>query len=82
MKGTGIFITKEELRQVQAARVVSGMFLSGGMPMGDPVYEVSRLAQKYNVPEGAGFNMQTGEFVWRGRDECKATRPLSGAGTG
>lgn len=63
MKGTGIFITKEELQAVQTALSVSGMFLSGGRPMGDPQWEVKKLAEKYNPPEGSGLNPQTGEFM-------------------
>ena len=63
MKGTGIFVTKEELDRVKTAHSVSGMFLSGGIPMGDPAYEVHLLAEKYHPPVGSGLNMQTGEFM-------------------
>jgi len=62
MKGTGIIVTKEELDHVMTAYKVSGMFLSGGQPMGDPQYEVYQLTKKYNPPEGSGLNMKTGEF--------------------
>lgn len=62
MKGTGIFVTKEELKIVQTAQECSGMFLSGGTPIGDPAYEVHLLTKKYNPPDGSGLNPQTGEF--------------------
>ncbi len=62
MKGTGIFITVEELETVKVAYQCSGMFLSGGMPMGDPRYEVKLLTDKYHPPKGSGLNLKTGEF--------------------
>ena len=62
MKGTGIFVTKEELEQVQIAQKCSGMFLSGGIPMGDPQRLVFNLTNKYNPPAGSGLNIKTGEF--------------------
>ncbi len=62
MKGTGIFVTKEELERVQVAQKRSGMFLSGGIPMGNPEYEVHLLTEKYNPPAGSGLNLKTGEF--------------------
>lgn len=62
MKGTGIFVTKEELENVRTAQKCSGMFLSGGIPMGNPQAEVAELVKKYNPPAGAGLNIQTGEF--------------------
>jgi len=62
MTGTGIFVTEEELKAVRTAQQCSGMFLSGGMPMGDPEFEVLILTRKYNPPEGAGLNIKTGEF--------------------
>jgi hypothetical protein len=61
--GTGIIVTAEELERVKTAHKCSGMFLSGGQPMGDPGYEVQKLANKYRPPEGAGLSIQTGEFV-------------------
>lgn len=63
MEGTGIFVTKEELDQVQVAQKCSGMFLSGGIPMGDPQRIVLDLTKKYNPPAGSGLNIQTGEFM-------------------
>jgi len=64
MERTGIFITKEELEDVNIAQKVSGMFLSGGKPMSDsPEYIVFRLTQKYNPPEGSGLDPKTGEFI-------------------
>ena len=62
MTGTGIFVTKEELEQVKTALKCSGMYLSGGIPMGDPEREVYILHKKYKAPEGSGLNIQTGEF--------------------
>ena len=62
MKGTGIFVTEEERQSVETALKVSGMFLSGGVPMGDPQYEVHLLTEKYNPPAGSGLNIKTGEF--------------------
>lgn len=65
MKGTGIFVTKEELEQVQAEQKYSGMFLSGGIPLGDPQLLVYELTKKYNPPAGSGLNIKTGEFMTR-----------------
>ena len=62
MKGIGIFVTTEELERVKTLQKVSGMFLSGGRPMGDPEYEVHLLSEKYNPPAGSGLNLETGEF--------------------
>jgi len=62
VKGTGIFVTKEELEQVQTAQKCSGMFLSGGIPMGRPQEIVYDLHKKYNAPAGSGLNIKTGEF--------------------
>lgn len=63
MKNTGIFVTKEELEQVKTAHSCSGMFLSGGMPMGNPEAIVQDLFNKYHPPEGSGLNIKTGEWV-------------------
>lgn len=63
MTSTGIKVTEDELRCVQTAQKCSGMFLSGGQPMGDPQWEVKLLTDKYNPPEGSGLNIQTGEFM-------------------
>ena len=62
MTPTGIFVTKEELESVNSAQQRSGMWLSGGQPLGDPGAIVADLMKKYNVPEGCGLNSQTGEF--------------------
>lgn len=62
MKPTGIFVTKEELDRVKVAQSVSGMFLSGGQPMGDPGREVQMLTEKYRPPEGSGLNTKDGQF--------------------
>ena len=63
MTRTGKFVTTEELEQIRTALSVSGMFLSGGRPMGDPAWEVERLRQKYEMPEGYGLDPSNGEFV-------------------
>lgn len=57
------FVTAEELEHVKTAQKVSGMFLSGGTPMGDPAWEVEQLRKKYNMPEGTGLDPINGEFV-------------------
>jgi hypothetical protein len=62
MKGTGIFVTAEELEGVRINQRTSGMFLSGGRPMGDPGAAVARLVEKYNPPAGSGLDISTGEF--------------------
>lgn len=63
MTPTGIKVTEEERQVVEIAQKTSGMFLSGGMPMGDPGYEVKLLCDKYHPPESSGFNLKTGEFM-------------------
>jgi len=62
MRGTGIFVTKEELETVKTAQECSGMWLSGGLPIGNPEYEVQLLTEKYHPPTGSGLNIKTGEF--------------------
>lgn len=64
MRPTGIKVTEEERQSVEAAYKTSGMYLSGGQPMGDPERVVFDLCKKYNVPEGAGFYLKTGEFMF------------------
>lgn len=63
MTKTGKFVTADELESVKVSISVSGMFLSGGMPMSDPAYEVERLRKKYGMPEGYGLDPKNGEFV-------------------
>ena len=63
MNGTGIHVTEQELETVRVAQKTSGMFLSGGRPMGDPGWEVKKLVDKYKPPEGSGLNLKTEEFV-------------------
>lgn len=46
MTGTGVFITGHERQQLLTEQSTSGMFLSGGRPMGDPGAMVDRLNQK------------------------------------
>jgi len=66
MKRLGIFATEEEIEGVVIQHRASGMFLSGGEPMGDPLKECHRLALKHGLPEITGYygmDTQTGEFV-------------------
>ena len=63
MKRLNQFVTKEELEAVKSAQSCSGMFLSGGIPMGNPAFEVDRLCRKYHLPEGTGLDVSNGEFV-------------------
>lgn len=62
MKRLNVFVTPEELDRVKTALSCSGMFLSGGTPMGDPAGEVEDLRKKYNLPEGTGMDASNGEF--------------------
>lgn len=62
MKKLGGFVTAEELDQVKTEQKCSGMFLSGGTPMGDPAAAVERLRIKYKMPEGTGLETGKGEF--------------------
>lgn len=57
------FVTPEELQRVVTAQNCSGMFLSGGTPMGDAGWEVQKLADKYGMPDGTGLDPNNGEFV-------------------
>lgn len=63
MTRLGQFVTAEELQAVKTAQQCSGMFLSGGTPMGDPAWEVEQLRLKYKLPEGTGLDPNNGEFV-------------------
>lgn len=65
MTRTGVFVTPEELESVKVAQSVSGMWLSGGAPMGDPQWEVEQLRMKYQMPDGTGLDAANGEFVNR-----------------
>lgn len=60
---TGQFVTPEELEGLKVQQQCSGMFLSGGTPMGDPAGEAERLRRKYGLPEGYGIDLKNGEFV-------------------
>ncbi len=62
MTATGIKVTPEELEQVKTEYETSGMWLSGGRPMGDPQRAVAELARKYKAPDGAGLSMKDGQF--------------------
>lgn len=57
-------VTDEKLEQVKTEQKCSGMWLSGGMPIGNPQQRVAELAGKYNVPQGMGLNLKTGEFQY------------------
>lgn len=63
MTRTGKFVTPEELEQVKTAVSCSGMFLSGGTPMGDPESTVRYLVRKYEMPPDTGLDTGNGEFV-------------------
>lgn len=65
MKNTGIFATKEEIEDLKTSISVSGMCLSGGVPMSNPEKNCHRLALKHGLPEIKGFYgiLETGEFV-------------------
>ena len=63
MKGTGIFISKEELAQLRTEITCSGMLLSGGTSMGDPQRMAYDLTLKYKPPVGCAINAKTGEFM-------------------
>ena len=63
MQRLGKFVTPEELESVKVAQSCSGMYLTGGRPMGDPAFEVERLREKYEMPEGTGLDTSNGEFV-------------------
>jgi hypothetical protein len=59
---TGIFITREERVQLEMEYKTSGMYLSGGLRLGNPEEAVARLVDKYKPPKGSGINLRTGEF--------------------
>jgi hypothetical protein len=63
MKRTGIFITEEERDKLETEFKCSGMFLSGGQPMGRPEEYAQTLKKKYHPPEGAAINLKTGEWI-------------------
>ena len=63
MKHTGIFITAEELESVRIEQECSGMFLSGGTPMGDPSRAVDSLIKKYRIRLQVALDLKTGEFM-------------------
>jgi hypothetical protein len=63
MERTGVFVNAEELEGIRTAHQCSGMFLTGGIPMSDPAWEVEQLRKKYQMPEGTGLDTGNGEFV-------------------
>ncbi len=63
MKRLNKFITAEELSSLRTEYNASGMWLSGGLPMGDPNRKVAELAKKYGLPTNSGIDISTGEFV-------------------
>lgn len=63
MKRLGIFVTEEERKHVLSERQMSGCWTGDGTLLGDPAYEVGRLAKKYNLPVDTGLDLKTGEFV-------------------
>jgi hypothetical protein len=64
LKGTGIFITKEEREGLLTEYRCIGMFLSGGRPMGNPAQYAQMLTDKYHPPAGCGIKVATGEFMY------------------
>ena len=63
---TKVFATKEEIEQLKVSVSVSGMFLPGGQPMGEPQKDAHRLAISHGLPEIKGYygcDLGTGEFV-------------------
>jgi len=62
---TGIFATEDEMESLRTSIQVSGMYLSGGIPMSNPEKDCHRLALKHGLPEITGFYgiSEAGEFV-------------------
>lgn len=63
MRRLGVFVTEDERKQVETEHKCSGMYLSGGIPMGDPQGAVERLNRQYSMPSGTGLDLSNGEFV-------------------
>lgn len=66
MKRLKIFATNEEIESIKTELSVSGMFLSGGTPMGNPQKRTHEIALKHGLPEITGYygiDLKTGEFV-------------------
>ena len=75
MRRLGKFVTKEELQSVRTERDCSGMYLTGGQPMGDHVAAVRRLIVTYglsSLADTVGLDMENGEFVDT-KEETNAT---------
>lgn len=62
MKQSGIFISSEELSRLKTAHRTSGMFLSGGEPIGNPGGIVASAIRKYGLPDDSSVDGNTGEF--------------------
>ena len=63
-KPIGKFITEEEKENLITELKVSGMFLSGGEPMGHPQEYCRKLCEKYNMSiDKYAINANTGEFI-------------------
>ena len=66
MNRTGVFATKEEIESLKISLQVSGMCLSGGKPMSNPIEEAHRYALKHGLSEIRGHygcDLRTGEFL-------------------
>ena len=61
MEPTGEFITKEELERLIAEQRCSGMWISGGISMGDPGRYVQTLNEKYKHIDWA-IDTSDGQF--------------------
>lgn len=62
MTRTGKFITADELEALRVHVSTSGMFLTGGRPMGDPGAFVEDMNKKYGLT-GHAVDPKNGEFV-------------------
>lgn len=69
MTRLGKFVSAQELMRVVTAHRMSGMWTSGGMSLGDPGYEVRKLALDYGLPEDTGLDLRTGEFISKAMPE-------------
>lgn len=58
-----IFVTEEERKQVLTHQQCSGMWLSGGIALGNPGAAVESLRKKYQMPPGTALDPETGELI-------------------
>ena len=65
MKGTGIFVTEDELDGVVVNYASDGVFLLVDEMTPEGIEcAIGDLIEKYNSPKGTTLNMETGEFVY------------------